>query len=1414
MLVTAAALLLTISLVSQLPAGVTYSHYADVVRDRMGRSVSGASVYVYTAGTQTVVPIYQNATGTTVSTNPLSTDPFGRFDFYVAPGVYDIFVSRQGIDDWTQEDVPIGTHAADKAAFYGIIGDGATDDTDAMQLYIDAVAAGTEDVVTLPTGTFVVTNLTITSPNVRILGSGRDRTIIKQDDSAADAVIDIYANNYGELRDLKVQAKQDAEFGVVVSNSQWFLMENVNIQLPGNANRALDIQNSNHIDIKNSRIYNIPGDPTGAIATGIWLQNNSYVDISGVDIGGVSNAVTMWDVDAAIIHDCAMAASPAGYALGILCNNTSSRANIISNVFTDFTDGISVISGTTGPFLAGNVFEDVTSAQQIIAPGNTDTRRAYYINSEGQVFGDVLKWDGSAWVPVAPDDDPDTTIVVQPPGLVSSSLSGYCNVTWQLDAQATGDQETYYFIQFQLTEEDGTYHAPSPTYGGAGDAGWSSSLSFSHMMNILTGQACVDGDAYTVDLRLKNSDDLVGGPFNLGTITVTGQEPPPQVIGFDGHPTASLDWSNPFGGSAWDQATIDTWGQHDILHLRTWYLHDPNDTYNWAGINEALQLVNPDIILMNYIAVMWAYPFQAPYPFWHPVNGGYVGYARDAVTAVDHEWHTEWWDSLLGVDGETADRFALTTADDSLITTKGLCFTNIGNDTVQNFMARQMADFIDRSYNTGANLCVAIDYFQVPWGVFMWADGADTMDLLDNGTGHQADTAEQESLTVWFHDLLTKYRQELPSNVRIISNQPGALIDTVLGYRTCGVWIEDFPCYYADGDDSTNYYSRALDFVATGTKAGLPEIHHAYFDSTRGSPIIMLENRHRNQEHLDAVALLFDNCFGTWQVQGERRFALPAADFDIGFPEAYAVTTDDTMTRAYTKGSVRVVLNTIGTDGAGAGIYTRAQFRDAVSEPTPLQWPIWYEVIVEGTTIYSNFPVASPDITTIAPVPLQSGLAFTITGNDFGSVEGTVELSGTGHTTVTQQVLSWANGAIFCIADIGDFADDEYGFIQVLRDDGIGSNKYQAQIFIVELTPTIGTTAGDTTLAIDCNSYNHPVDGPGDYTQITASCNIGNSIPAQMLLVYKIAYDDTWIPAVMVEVPPQFVWSSTFTTSPTATAFIDSACSDVDSLHIGFYLRNEDYRTGQGYSPRQYGGTIAFPVTADTDAPGWDNANAQIQHNCIPVIGDLQAIVGLTSPTEDCRVLLQYKRTGAGAKVPADTAAAAGANWTTFITAADYLFPNYYDLVVATGDACAEDESLYVRFFMTDAAGNDTVSSAVEGTASADSWWDGIELIWTDPDITAPVISTTAQCFLDDEQETIVTSDELAYYRVRNRVNGGTWSSYTGWTSARELSFCWHTTQTLSSGDLFESEVEARDEALNTSSDGGGFTAGSPTDCD
>ncbi len=68
-------------------------HYTDTLFDTLGNAISGATIYVYAAGTTTASTIYSD-NGSTTTTNPLTSGSDGSFDFYAANARYDLVITH------------------------------------------------------------------------------------------------------------------------------------------------------------------------------------------------------------------------------------------------------------------------------------------------------------------------------------------------------------------------------------------------------------------------------------------------------------------------------------------------------------------------------------------------------------------------------------------------------------------------------------------------------------------------------------------------------------------------------------------------------------------------------------------------------------------------------------------------------------------------------------------------------------------------------------------------------------------------------------------------------------------------------------------------------------------------------------------------------------------------------------------------------------------------------------------------------------------------------------------------------------------------------------------------------------------------------------------------------------------------
>jgi hypothetical protein len=126
--------------------------YRNQVLDAKGRPVPGAQVEVYRAGTSSLATVYSDH-GENALTQPLRTGKDGWYEFKAAPGGYSISASK---DNWSSQPIPIVLSLPQDGVYnvrdYGAMGDGVTDDSDAVQECItDSGISGT---VFFPSGVY------------------------------------------------------------------------------------------------------------------------------------------------------------------------------------------------------------------------------------------------------------------------------------------------------------------------------------------------------------------------------------------------------------------------------------------------------------------------------------------------------------------------------------------------------------------------------------------------------------------------------------------------------------------------------------------------------------------------------------------------------------------------------------------------------------------------------------------------------------------------------------------------------------------------------------------------------------------------------------------------------------------------------------------------------------------------------------------------------------------------------------------------------------------------------------------------------------------------------------------------------------------------------------------------------------
>ena len=91
--------------------------YWNAVLSDQGKPIL-ATITVYLAGTATKASLYTERLGGMAKDNPFQTDSLGRFQFFAAPGWYDIEISGTGITTYKMENILLGADGFYRARGY------------------------------------------------------------------------------------------------------------------------------------------------------------------------------------------------------------------------------------------------------------------------------------------------------------------------------------------------------------------------------------------------------------------------------------------------------------------------------------------------------------------------------------------------------------------------------------------------------------------------------------------------------------------------------------------------------------------------------------------------------------------------------------------------------------------------------------------------------------------------------------------------------------------------------------------------------------------------------------------------------------------------------------------------------------------------------------------------------------------------------------------------------------------------------------------------------------------------------------------------------------------------------------------------------------------------------------------------
>ena len=149
---------------------------------------------------------------------------------------------------------------------FGVIGDGLTNDTAALQAAINASAGG---VLYLPAGVYRCSTLSLVA-NLTLIGAGQNNTIIRSNGTVVDSFVSGSSTDYVTVQDLQI------DFANIPSST---------------ASGAFGFYNSNFVAIRNCRVVNF--NKLGVAfnsCRNFWVQD-CYIERATADAQGVNECI-------------------------------------------------------------------------------------------------------------------------------------------------------------------------------------------------------------------------------------------------------------------------------------------------------------------------------------------------------------------------------------------------------------------------------------------------------------------------------------------------------------------------------------------------------------------------------------------------------------------------------------------------------------------------------------------------------------------------------------------------------------------------------------------------------------------------------------------------------------------------------------------------------------------------------------------------------------------------------------------------------------------------------------------------------------------------------------------------------------------------------------------------------------------
>jgi hypothetical protein len=373
-----------------------------IARDGSGRTVAGATVSVFLAGTSTPASIYTASTGGT-AINSVTTGADGSFLFYVDDADYEsgqlfdevLSASRFASKTWYAKAIFPADRGEIYPEWFGAKGDGTTNDTAALQAALDSVPSTGGTVRLADNKTYRYSSLSITKAYTTLEGNGWGSVLKTTLSPTESTVPPIWVTASGvQLKNFQVTwvtmptALVTGGSSIYMNNTiaigtseitgvaPFTLLEDIlidRVYVLGAKTHGIAIGRSHRTVVQNSRVEEIMG-------TGIWpyyapdikIINNTVHRTKDAAIDIIANGPDEW--------------GPDDYTYNVL---------VQGNILTDCGIGVG-LDGSFGVSVLGNMIKNTFGSAIAGQPSSYYGNKGTYItNISGNVIINPFQFYGA-----------------------------------------------------------------------------------------------------------------------------------------------------------------------------------------------------------------------------------------------------------------------------------------------------------------------------------------------------------------------------------------------------------------------------------------------------------------------------------------------------------------------------------------------------------------------------------------------------------------------------------------------------------------------------------------------------------------------------------------------------------------------------------------------------------------------------------------------------------------------------------------------------------------------------------------------------------------------------------------------------------------------------------------------------------